>query len=99
MLASEAQHVSALTAPSALRIVQKQQDEPVVRNGRPTYRSIPSRRSGFRKIRKLDYLLYSSDVSGFNELTYSKVTRGTQSVRRPGDPTGTFRPHLAMPAV
>ena len=67
MLASEAQHVSALTAPSALRIVQKQQDEPVVRNGRPTYRPIPSRRSGFRKIRKLDYLLYSSDVSGFNE--------------------------------
>ena len=32
-------------------------EKPIMLNGRPTYRSIPSRRSGFRAVRKIDYYL------------------------------------------
>ena len=32
-------------------------EKPIMVNGRPSYRSIPSRRSGFRAVRKIDYCL------------------------------------------
>ena len=42
-------------------------EKPIMVNGRPTYRSIPSRRSGFRAVRKIDYYLYSTTTNGFDE--------------------------------
>ena len=45
----------------------KQREEPIIANGRPTYRSIPSRRAGFSQTRKIDYFLYSTSVAGYDE--------------------------------
>ena len=44
--------------------VQTKLEKPIIINGRPTYRSIPSRRSGFRPVRKIDYYLYSTAING-----------------------------------
>lgn len=45
----------------------KQREAPIVANGRPTYRSIPSRRTGVSQTRKLDYFLYSTSLAGYDE--------------------------------
>lgn len=45
----------------------KQREAPIIANGRPTYRSIPSRRSGFSQTRKLDYFFYSTSLAGYDE--------------------------------
>ena len=44
--------------------VQTKLEKPIIINGRPTYRSIPSRRSGFRPVRKIDYYMYSTAING-----------------------------------
>lgn len=49
--------------------IEAEADEPLLRDGRPAYRSIPARRPsrfGGRST-KLDYFLYSTRIRGFNE--------------------------------
>ena len=46
------------------RGIQTKLEKPIIINGRPTYRSIPSRRSGFRPVRKIDYYMYSTAING-----------------------------------
>ena len=44
-----------------------EQGVPILRNLRPSYRSIPARRSGGSRKAKLDYFLYSTAANGFIE--------------------------------
>ena len=49
--------------------IEAEADVPLLRDGRPSYRSIPARRSSTSggRATKLDYYLYSTRVRGFNE--------------------------------
>ena len=61
------------------RAPQTKLEKPIIINGRPTYRSIPSRRSGFRPVRKIDYYLYSTAINGYVHCVGSAYAYGTLS--------------------
>ena len=61
------------------RAPQTKLEKPIIINGRPTYRSIPSRRSGFRPVRKIDYYLYSTAINGYVHCIGSAYAYGTLS--------------------
>lgn len=47
--------------------LETEQELPILRNGRPSYRSIPARRGFGSRTAKLNYFLYSTHVAGFTE--------------------------------
>jgi hypothetical protein len=49
--------------------IEEEADVPLLRDGRPAYRSIPARRasSASGRATKLDYYLYSTRIRGFDE--------------------------------
>lgn len=58
--------------------LEAEAEKPILRTGRPSYRSIPARRPpGSSRINKLDYHLYATNVRGYTEWLLDRDERDT----------------------